>query len=120
MPADISLTGSLQGLSTVGGAVGPASFSFALNDATKFHTQEIAVPVTAGSPVVHTLPDVGTQRLFYLKTTQDVDVIINAEPTGTVLAGGLLVRCGMANVTTLSLDGNGTTAGIVFLTVVGD
>ena len=120
MPADISLTGSLQGLSTVGGALGPASFSYSLDDATKFHTQEIAVPVTAGSPVVHTIPDVGTQRLFYLKTTEDVEVIINAEPTGTLLGGGVLIRCGMPDVTTLSLDGNGTAAGIVFLTVVGD
>ena len=119
MPADITLTGNVQGLSTVGGNVGPASFSYALADVAKYHTQEIAVPVTAGSPVVHTIPAVGTQRLFYLKTTADVDVIINAEPTGTLLAGGLLVRCGMADVTTLSLDGNGTTAGIVFLVVVG-
>lgn len=119
MPADITLTGNVTGLSTVGGNVGPASFSYALEDAEKYHCQEIAVPVTAGSPVVHTIPDVGTQRLFYLKTTQDVEVIINAEPTGTVLAGGVLIRCGMPDVTTLSLDGNGTTAGVVFLVVVG-
>lgn len=120
MPADIVLTGNVTGLSTVGGALGPASFSYALNSATKFHTHEIPVPITAGSPVVHTVPDLGTQRLFYLKTTQDVTVILNAEPSGLVRAGGIIVRCGMPNVATVSIDGNGAAAGVVFLVVVGD
>jgi len=119
MPADITLTGNVQGLSTVGGNVGPASFSYVLEDAPRYHCQEIVVPVIAGSPVVHTIPDVGVQRLFYVKATEDVEVIVNAEPTGTLLKGGILVRSGMANVTTLTLDGNGSTAGIVFLVVVG-
>lgn len=120
MPADVVLTGNVQGLSTVGGALGPASFSYALNGATKTHTHEIPVPVTTGSPVVHTVPALGTQRLFYLKTTQDVTVIINAEPSGLLKAGGVLIRCGMPNVTSVSLDGNGAVAGVVFLVVVGD
>lgn len=120
MPADIVLTGNVTGLSTVGGALGPASFSYSLAGATKFHTHELPVAVMSGSPVVYTIPDLGTQRLFYLKTTQDVTVILNAEPVGLVKAGGVLVRCGMPSVTTVSVDGNGTTAGVVFLVVVGD
>lgn len=120
MPADIVLTGNVQGISTVGGALGPASFSYALNAATKTHTHEIPVPVTASLPVVHTVPALGTQRLFYLKTTQDVVVVINSEPAGTIKAGGVLIRCGMPNVATVSLDGNGSVAGVVFLVVVGD
>lgn len=120
MPATITLTGSLTGLSTVGGALGPASFSYALNDAAKFHTQEIPVAIMSGSPVVHNMPDVGTQRLFYLKTTQDVTLTINAEPSGDVLAGGVVIRAGLPNVTSITLDGNGATAGIVFVVIVGD
>lgn len=119
MPADITLTGNLNGLSTVGGNLGPAAFTYALSDAGKFHTQEIAVPVTGGAPVVHTLPAVGTQRLFYLKTTQDVVLTVNAEPSGTLLAGGLYVRTGMVDITSITLDGNGATTGIVYLVVVG-
>ena len=118
MPADITLTGNLSGLSTVGGSLGPASFSYALSDAGKFHTQEIAVPVSSGA-VVHTIPTVGTQRLFYLKTTQDVTITINAEPSGTLLAGGLYVRTGVVDVATVTLAGNGATAGVVYLVVVG-
>jgi hypothetical protein len=119
MPADITLTGNLTGLSTVGGNLGPAGFSYTLNDAEKFYTQEIAVPVSSGAPVVHNLPAVGTQRLFYLKTTQDVILTINAEPQGTLLAAGLYVRAGMADVTQITIDGNGATAGVVYLVVVG-
>ena len=119
MPADITLTGNLQGLSTVGGALGPASFSYSLDNAANFHTQEIPVSLSASAQSV-TVPAVGTQRLFYLKTTQDVDVTLNAEPQGTLLAGGVLIRCGMADVTTILFDGNGSIDAIVFLTVVGD
>lgn len=119
MPADVSLTGSVQGLSTVGGNFGPASFSYALDNATKFHTQEVPVAPTATALTV-TVPDVGTQRLFYLKTTEEVDVTLNAEPTGTLLQGGVIIRCGMPNVTTITFDGNGATTAIVFITVVGD
>ena len=119
MPADITLTGNLNGISTVGGNLGPASFSYALNDAAKFHTQEIDVPIPGGAPVVHTLPVVGAQKLFYLKTTEDVVLTINAEPSGTLLKGGIYVRAGMADVAAITLDGNGATAGIVYLVVVG-
>lgn len=119
MPADITLTGNLNGLSTVGGCLGPASFSYALNDAVKFHTQEINVPVTGGSPVVYTLPAITSQTLFWLKTTEDVVLTVNAEPSGTLLAGGLYVRTGMPDITSITLDGNGATAGVVFLVVVG-
>lgn len=120
MPANIALTGSLTGLSTVGGALGPASFSYLINDATKFYSQEIPVQVMTGAPVVHTVPDVGTQRLVYIKTSQDVTLTLNAEPVGLLKAGGILVRAGMANVTTITLDGNGALAGIVFVVIVGD
>lgn len=120
MPADITLTGNVQGLSSVGGNVGPASFSYALNDAANFHTQEIPVPLGAAAQVV-TVPALGSvHRLFYMKTTEDVDVTLDAEPTGTLLKGGILVRCGMPNVTSISFDGNGAVDAIVFLTVVGD
>jgi hypothetical protein len=119
MPANITLTGNLTGLSTIGGNLGPATFSYALNDAAKFHTQELAVPVTTGAPVVHTLPSVGTQKLFYLETTQDVILTINAEPQGTLLAGGLYIRTGMADVTQITIDGNGATTGVIYLVVVG-
>ena len=119
MPADITLTGNLTGLSTVGGNLGPASFNYALNTAAKYHCQEIDVPVTSGSPVAYTMPSITGQTLFYLKTTQDVALTINAEPAGTLLAGGLYVRTGMPDVTTVTLDGNGSTPGIVFLVIVG-
>ena len=119
MPADISLTGNLNGLSTVGGSLGPASFSYTLNDAASFHTQEIAVPAASGAPVVHTLPTLVGQRLFYLKTTEDVVLTINAEPSGTLLKDGLYSRAGMADVATITLDGNGSAAAIVYLVIVG-
>jgi len=119
MPADITLTGNVQGISTVGGNVGPASFSYALNGAEKTYSQEICVPVPAATPVVHTLPTIAGQRLFYLKTTQDVVLTINAEPSGTLLAGGVYVRSGMPDVATVTLDGNGATAGVVWILVVG-
>lgn len=119
MAADITLTGNVQGISSVGGNVGPASFSYALNDAVKYHTLEIPVALGATALGV-TVPDVGTQRLFYLKTTEDVTVTVNAEPAGLLLKGGVLVRCGMANVTGLTFDGNGAVDATVFLTVVGD
>lgn len=119
MPADITLSGNVQGISTIGGNLGPASFSYALNDAANTHTQEVPVPLGASAQTV-TVPDVGTQRLFYLKTTQDVTVTVNAEPAGLVRAGGVLIRCGMANVTSLSFDGNGSVDAVVFIVVVGD
>lgn len=119
MPADITLTGNITGLSSIGGNLGPASFSYALNNVTKFHTQEIPVPLGAAALSV-TVPDVGTQRLFYLETTQDVTVTLNAEPAGLVRAGGLVVRSGMANVATISFDGNGAVDAVVWLVVVGD
>lgn len=120
MPADITLTGNVQGLSTIGGNVGPASFSYLLDDAANYHTQEIPVPLGASGQVV-VVPALGvTHRLFYLKTTEDVDVTLNAEPVGTLLKDGILVRCGMPNVTTITFDGNGAVDAIVFLTVVGD
>lgn len=120
MPADIVLTGNVTGLSTVGGALGPASFSYQLTAAANVHTHEIPVPAPSGAPIVYSVPSLGTQRLFYLKTTQDVVLTINAEPSGTVEAGGVVIRCGMANVTSVTLDGNGSVAGVVFLVVVGD
>lgn len=119
MPADISLTGNVTGLSTVSGALGPAQFSYLLDDASKVHCQEIPVPTPAGAPVVYTLPTLTGQKLFYLKTTQDVVLTVNAEPAGTLLAGGLYVRTGMPDVTSITLDGNGATAGVVFLLVAG-
>lgn len=119
MPADITLTGNLNGLSTVGGNLGPASFNYALNAAAKFHTMEIDVPVSGGAPVVYTMPAITSQTLFYLKTTEDVVLTINAEPSGTLLGGGLMVRTGMPDVTTVTLDGNGATAGIVYIVIVG-
>lgn len=119
MPADITLTGNLNGLSTVGGNLGPASFNYALNAAARVHCQEIPVAVTAGSPVVHTLPTITGQTLFYLKTTADVELTVNAEPAGTLLAGGVYVRTGMADVTSITVDGNGSTAGVVWLVIAG-
>ena len=119
MPADITLTGNVQGISTVGGNVGPASFSFALSNVGDTFTQEISVPITGGSPVVHTLPSIAGQRLFYLKTTQDVVLTINAEPPGTLLSGGVYVRAGMADVASITLDGNGATTGVVWVLIVG-
>jgi hypothetical protein len=119
MPADISLTGNLNGLSTVGGNLGPASFNYALNAASRVHSQEIPVPAPGSSPVVHTLPTITGQTLFYLKTTEDVVLTINAEPIGTLLAGGIYARTGMADVATITLDGNGATAGVVYLVVAG-
>ena len=120
MPADITLSGNVQGLSAIGGNLGPATFSYFLDDADNFHTQEIPVLLGASSQVV-TVPALGvTHRLFYMETTEDVIVTLNSEPSGTLLKGGLLVRCGMPNVTTMSFDGNGSTNAVVFLTVVGD
>ncbi|MGD9726563.1 MAG: hypothetical protein AB7L09_01215 [Nitrospira sp.] len=119
MPADITLTGNLNGLSTVGGNLGPASFNYALNAASKFHAQEIDVPVPGSTPVVYTMPGITSQTLFYLKTTQDVVLTINAEPSGTLKAGGLYVRTGMPDVTSVTLDGNGATPGIVYIVIVG-
>ena len=119
MPADITLTGNVQGISTVGGNVGPASFAYAINAAEKTYVQEICVPVTAGSPVVHTLPTMPGQRLFYLKTTEDVLLTLNAETPGTLFAGGVYTRAGMADVVTITLDGNGSTAGVVWILIVG-
>lgn len=118
MPADITLTGNLSGLSTIGGALGPASFSYSLTAATKFHTQEIDVPAQP-SPVTYTLPAITGQTLFYLKTTEDVVLTINAEPMGTLLAGGVYTRAGMADVLAVTIDGNGSTAGVVYLVIVG-
>jgi len=119
MPADITLTGNVQGISTVGGNVGPASFSYALTGAEKTYSQEICVPVPGATPVVHTLPTIAGQRLFYLKTTEDVVLTINAEPSGTLLKGGVYTRAGMPDVTTVTLDGNGATAGVVWILIVG-
>jgi hypothetical protein len=119
MPADITLTGNLNGISTVGGNLGPASFNYALNAASRVHLQEIPVPVLSGSPVVHTLPAITGQTLFYLKTTQDVTLTVNAEPSGLLRAGGIYVRTGMADVTSITLDGNGATAGVVWVVVAG-
>jgi len=119
MPADITLTGSLNGLSTVGGALGPASFAYAISAAEKTYSQEICVPVATGAPVVHTLPTMAGQRLFYLKTTEDVLLTINAEPAGTLLKDGIYTRAGMADVATITLDGNGATAGVVWILIVG-
>ena len=119
MPADITLTGNVQGISTVGGNVGPASFSYAINAAEKTYSQEICVPVATGAPIVHTLPTMAGQRLFYLKTTQDVTLTINAEPSGTLLKNGIYTRAGMSDVATITLDGNGATAGVVWILIVG-
>lgn len=119
MAADLTLTGNLNGLSTVGGNLGPSSFNYALNAATRLHCQEIPVPVTSGSPVVHTLPAITGQTLFYLKTTEDVVLTINAEPSGTLLAGGVYIRTGVVDVTSITLDGNGATAGVVHVVVAG-
>ena len=119
MPADITLTGNLNGLSTVGGMLSPSSFNYALNAAARLHCQEIPVPVSAGAPVVHTLPSITGQTLFYLKATQDVVLTINAEPQGTLFAGGVYIRTGMPDVTSITLDGNGATPGVVHVVVAG-
>lgn len=118
MPITMALTGNLTGLSTVAGQVGPASFNYPLNAAANFFTKEIPVPVNmAATPIA--LPAVGTQTLFYMQATQDVIVTINSEPSGTLKAGGVLIRCGMAAVTQVTLQGNPSTASVVYLVAVG-
>jgi len=118
MPLNMSLTGSLNGLSTVAGQVGPASFNYPLNAATQFETKEIPVPV-ASPAVVYTFPTITTQTLFYLYATQDVTLIVNAEPSGLLKAGGIYVRCGMAPVSSISLAGNSLTSSVVYVVAVG-
>jgi len=119
MSADITLSGSITGLSTVGGNLGPANFSYALDDATQVVTKEIPVPPGAAGLAV-TISGVGTQELFYLKTTEDVDVTVNAEPVKTLKKDGVLVWCGGPDVTALSFDGNGVTEATVYAVFVGN
>lgn len=118
MPITMALTGSLTGLSTIAGQVGPASFNYPLNAGGNFETKEIPVPVNMLS-TPFTLPTISTQTLFYMLTTQDVTVTINAEPSGLLKAGGVLIRCGMAPVTTVTLQGNALTSGVVYLVIAG-
>jgi hypothetical protein len=118
MPINMSLTGNLNGISTVAGQVGPASFNYPLNAGGNFQTKEIPVPV-ASMATVYTFPVIASQTLFYLFTTQDVTLIVNSEPTGMLLAGGVYIRCGMAPVTQISLAGNLLTSGVVYLVMAG-
>lgn len=118
MALDITLSGSISGLSTVGGNVGPSNFSYALDDETQFFTQEILVSAAAAGLAV-ALPSVGTQKLFYLKTDRDVDVTLNAEPKKTLNAGGIIAICGVPAVTDLTFDGNGSMDAQVFVVVAG-
>lgn len=118
MALDISLTGSLNGLSALAGQLGPASFAYTLTAATQFQVKEIPI-APADEDVVVALPTVGAQKLFYLKTTGDVSVIVNAEPAKTLKAGGVLIYCGGPNVTSLTFDGNGTTPATIYVFLVG-
>jgi hypothetical protein len=118
MPINMSLTGNLNGISTIAGQVGPTSINYPLNAATQFETKEIPVPV-ASPAAVFTFPTIATQTLFYLTTTQDVTLIVNSEPSGLLKAGGVYIRCGMAPITQISLAGNMLTAGVVYVVAVG-
>ena len=118
MPLDIVLTGNVTGVSSIGGQVGPTQFSYALDDASQFLTREVPVSPSAVGVVI-ALASVGTQRLFYLKSDQDVTVQLNAEPAIALKAGGVVVRCGTPAVATVTLDGNTVTASTVFIVVVG-
>lgn len=118
MALDMTLTGSLNGLSALGGQLGPASFSYAMNGSTQFQVKEIPVAPNAVGVVV-ALPSVGAQKMFYLKTTEDVSVVVNAEPAKTLKAGGVLIVCGGPNVTSLTFDGNTLTTSTVYVVIVG-
>lgn len=118
MPITFALTGNLTGLSTIGGQVGPASFNYPLNAAGNFETKEIPVAANMVS-TVFTFPTISSQTLFYLLTTQDVTLTINSEPSGTLKAGGVLIRCGMAPVTQITLAGNTLTSGVVYVVSAG-
>lgn len=118
MALDISLTGTLNGLSVLGGQLGPASYAYVLNGATQFQMKEIPVAANAVALTV-ALPSVGTLKLFYLKTTTDVTVTVNAEPPKTLLAGGVMIVCGGPAVTTLAFDGNLSLASTVYVVLVG-
>lgn len=118
MALDITLTGSLNGLSGLAGQLGPASFSYALNGASQFQVKELQIPPNAVGMVVN-LPSVGTQRLFYLKTTEDVSVVVNAEPAKALKKDGVLIYCGGPNVDSLTFDGNSLTTATVYVFIVG-
>lgn len=119
MPITMALTGNLTGLSTVAGQVGPTSFNYPLNAAGNFEVKEI--PVSANMvATTFNFPLITTQTLFYLLTTQDVTVTLNAEPSGTLKAGGVLIRCGMTAVTSLTLQGNTLTSGVVYVVAAGN
>jgi hypothetical protein len=118
MPINITLTGQLNGLSTIAGQVGPTTISYPLTGATQFETKEIPVTVMS-TPVIYTFPTIATQVLFYLVTTQEVTLTVNSEPSGVLNAGGVYIRCGMAPVSQITLAGNGSTAGDVYVVAVG-
>lgn len=118
MPADIALTGQLTGISTIGGQLGPTLINYALDDAAQFTTREIPIAPNTVSQVV-AIAAVGTQRLFYLKSDTDVTVQLNSEPAIALKGGGVVVRCGTPNVTSLTFTGNTLTPSVVFVVIVG-
>jgi hypothetical protein len=121
MPLNATLAGTLQGISSIGGNVGPVQFSFPLTGELQHFDLEVNVlPTDVVGTKIYTLPSVGsTPKLFYLETTTDVTVLVNATMSFPVKAGGGLVWGGGPAITSVAFGGNGVTPSTVWFCVVG-
>lgn len=120
MPLTATLAGALQGLSTIGGNVGPVQFSYPLTGELQHFDIEVNVLPTdvVGSKSL-AIPSVGVPTLFYLETTTDVTILVNGTMSFALKAGGIITWCGGPLITAVAFGGNGVTPSTVWFCVVG-
>jgi hypothetical protein len=117
---NVTLSGALQGLSTIGGNVGPVQFSYPVQGALQHFDLEVNVlPTDLVASKVYTIPTVGAPALFYLETTTAVTVLVNGTMSFPLQPGGIVTWCGGPLITSVAFGGNGTTPSTVWFCVVG-
>lgn len=120
MPLNATLSGALQGLSTIGGNVGPVQFSYPMNGQLQNFDLEVNVlPSDLVGTKVYAVPTVGTPVLFYLETTTDVTVLVNGTMSFPIKAGGILTWCGGPLITSVAFGGNTLTPSTVWFCSIG-
>lgn len=119
---DVTLSGTLAGLTLLGGQIGPVPLAVALTN-QKYCVEVEDYPVVPGSalpgtPVVMTFPAIPSplgQTLFIMKSDLPISFTINgAGPTHTLRAGGVFVMTPGVAVTSIQMANPGTSEARVY------
>jgi len=117
---NVTLGGTLQGLSPVGGNVGPVQFSYPLTASLQHFDLEVNVlPTDLVGTKTYAIPSVGTPPgLFFLTTTTAVTILVNGTMTFPLNANGVISWCGGPLITSIAFGGNGVTPSTCWFCVV--